>query len=325
MICHVVHYLSGDESTWGVLHGGRVFALPEAYGSTREFLASGRGPAKSLFRAIESGEHTGAGVELEHLTVLSPVTRDGKVLCLGANYRQHMLESGMDPDAKHFNMFFNKSSASIVGASDDIVCPAHVHLLDYEVELGLVIDGELRQEKIVTSENIHEHVAGIVIGNDISARDVQLPQMQFFKGKSYRTFCPVGPVLCLLEAEDMHYLDQLALQLQVNGEIRQQDSTANLVFKPAESLSELSQVSDLLAGDLVMTGTPHGCALQIPKGRWSRAMAQLLPENKRWSAFIDGQLKNGRYLQPGDVITATIRSADGAVDLGRQHNTIHKA
>jgi 2-keto-4-pentenoate hydratase/2-oxohepta-3-ene-1,7-dioic acid hydratase in catechol pathway len=324
MICHVVHYLSGDESSWGVLQGGRVFALPEAYGSTREFLESGRGPAMALLKAIESGEHTGAGVELEHLTVLSPVTRDGKVLCLGANYRQHLLEVGMDPEAKNFNLFFNKSSASICGPSDDVLRPAHVRLLDYEVELGLVIHGELRKEKTITRETLHEHIAGIVVSNDISARDVQLPQGQFFKGKSYRTFCPVGPVLCLLEAEDMHYLESLELQLQVNGEIRQQDNTGNLVFKPAESLSELSQVSDLLAGDLVMTGTPHGCALKIQTGRWARARAQLLPENKRWSTFIDAQEKSARYLKPGDVITASISSVDGAVDLGRQHNCVNQ-
>ncbi len=322
MICHVVHYLSGDESSWGVLHNGRVFALADHYPGTRAFLAHGRGPARALLAAVIAGDHSGAGVELEHLAVLSPITGDPRVICLGANYRQHMVECGMDPDAKDFNMFFNKSSASICGAADQIVRPGHVALLDYEIELGLVIDGELREERTITADNIHQYVAGVVIANDVSARDVQLPQTQFFKGKSYRSFCPIGPVLCLLEAEDMHYLDELELQLQVNGEERQRDNTRNMVFKPAESLTELSRVSDLVAGDLVLTGTPHGCALTIPRGKLSRAMMQLLPERKKWSTFIERQLKTGRYLQSGDTITASISSADGAVDLGCQRNTI---
>ena len=322
MICHVVHYRSGDESTWGVLHEGRVFALPDSYPDTRSFLEYGRAPARALLAAVVSGEHTGAGVALEHLSVLSPVTADARVLCLGANYRQHMIECGMDPDAKDFNMFFNKSSASLCSATDPVHRPAHVRLLDYEVELGLLIGSDLREEKTIDGDSLHEHVAGIVIANDVSARDVQLPQGQFFKGKSYRSFCPVGPVLCLLGPEDMHYLDELNLQLQVNGETRQQDHTRNMVFKPAESLSELSGVSDLTTGDLVLTGTPSGCALEIPRGRLVRALMQLKSEKAKWSAFVERQLKSGRYLEPGDVVTATIVSDDGVIDLGRQHNTV---
>ena len=88
-------------------------------------------------------------------------------------------------------------------------------------------------------------MAGICIGNDVSARDIQIPQMQFHKGKSYRGFCPLGPVLCLLEQDELHYLDDLQLELRVNGQVRQSDSTRNLVFKPAETLSEFSQIVHL--------------------------------------------------------------------------------
>ena len=322
MVCHVVHYRSGDESTWGVLHDGRVFALADSYPDTRAFLDFGRAPARTLLASITAGDHRGAGVEVDHLELLSPVTGDSRVLCLGANYRQHMLECGMDPDAKDFNMFFNKSSASLSAAVGELRRPAGVELLDYEVELGLLIGGELRGEKTISADNLHQHIAGIVIANDVSARDVQLPQSQFFKGKSYRGFCPVGPVLCLLEKDDLHYLDELELQLQVNGETRQQDHTRNMVFKPIESLSELSQVSDLVSGDLLLTGTPSGCALQVPTSRMARALAQLAPEKKRWSKFIQAQLKSGRYLQPGDVITASITSDDGVIDLGQQRTTV---
>jgi len=233
-----------------------------------------------------------------------------------------MIESGMDPDAKDFNMFFHKSSASICSANDDVRRPAFVKLLDYEVELGLVIGGEVHEPREITKSNIHEVVAGIVIGNDISARDIQIPQMQFFKGKSYRTFCPLGPVLCHMESEDMHLLHSLQLELRVNGVIRQTDTTRQMVFKPEESLTEFTQVSDLNPGDIVLTGTPNGCAMRLPQPGLKKTLFQILPEGKKWKVFIKNQAKSTDYLQVGDVMSATIRSPDGTVDLGTQYNRV---
>lgn len=323
MLCHVVHYQSGDESSWGVLYRERVYTLVDSYPTTRDFLARGRPAAYALLAALDSGEHPAAGVAPEHLTLLSPVTDDARVLCQGVNYRRHMQECGMDPDARDFNLFFTKSGASISGPRGTVVRPSHVRLLDYEVELGLVLHGEVREPTEVAHADLHRHVAGVVIGNDISARDVQIPQGQFFKGKSYRGFCPVGPVLCLLEAEDMHYLDDLVLECRVNGATRQEDSTGNMVYKPAETLTELSQIADLLPGDLVLTGTPHGCALQVPKlNPLQKTVAALLPERRKWASFVERQAASGRYLEPGDVMTLTIRSGDGSLDLGTQQTTV---
>src|SRR3990167_2931469 len=128
-----------------------------------------------------------------------------------------MIDSGIDPDAKRFNMFFNKSTASITGPVGNIIKPPHVTLLDYEIELTLVLGARTSGPVAVTNDNLHEYVAGICVGNDVSARDIQIPQMQFHKGKSYRTFCPLGPVLCLLDANEMHYLNGLQLTLAVNA------------------------------------------------------------------------------------------------------------
>jgi 2,4-diketo-3-deoxy-L-fuconate hydrolase len=150
---------------------------------------------------------------------------------------------------------------------------------------------------------------------------VQIPQSQFYKGKSFRTFGPIGPYLCLLAREDMHLLDSLELTLTVNGEVRQSDSTANLVHRPAETLTELSRVQDLFAGDLLSTGTPAGCALAAP-APWKQKVATLLREDMKWQAFIEGQRKRTQYLKHGDVVTASIRSRDGKLDLGRQTNRI---
>jgi len=324
MICHIVHYRTPNSQTprsqWAVLVDQSVYPLSDDYHSTADFLTRGRDAAyQQLRKAIQN--EIKPTLTLSDIDLLSPVTNPRRVLCQGANYRQHMIESGMNPDDKSFNMFFNKSSASIASPCSDIVRPRHVQLLDYEVELGLVVGTQCNKEMKVTDDNIHQLIAGIVVGNDISARDVQVPQMQFFKGKSYRTFCPVGPVLCLLEKEDFHQIHSLKLELRVNDSVRQQDSSANLVFKPTESLSEFTQVSDLDVGDLVLTGTPSGCAMQVPPTLVVKLMG-LLPESIKWKFFVKAQKRNGRYLEPGDTLTTRIISEDGQIDLGTQKNRI---
>jgi 2-keto-4-pentenoate hydratase/2-oxohepta-3-ene-1,7-dioic acid hydratase in catechol pathway len=145
--------------------------------------------------------------------------------------------------------------------------------------------------------------------------------MQFYKGKSFRTFGPVGPRLALLDKDDLHLLRQLSLRLTVNGEVRQSDTTANLVYGPAETLSELSGVHDFAAGDLLSTGTPAGCALSVPSPAMQR-LAALLPEKTKWRLFLAAQARRPQYLRPGDVVEASIRSEDGRVDLGTQRNRI---
>jgi len=321
MICHVMHFEYQQQKQWGVLVDQQLYPLTASYPTTAYFIEHGRGAAYRLQQDISQGV-TLDSVDVEKVQVLSPVT-SSRVLCQGANYRQHMIDSGVNPDDKKYNMFFTKSSASVCPGSSDIVRPSHVELLDYEVELGLVMGKQVNSTLEVNQDNLHQLVAGVVITNDVSARDIQFSQSQFYKSKSYRTFCPVGPVLCLLQQEDMHYLDKLQLELKVNGETRQQDSSANLVFKPSETLSELSQVEDLDIGDLVLTGTPNGCALQISPSFIKQVYS--MPEDTKWEFFKTEQKKNGRYLEPGDELTLTIKSDDGKLDLGVQQNRICSA
>ena len=221
-------------------------------------------------------------------------------------------------------MLFTKASSCIVPADSNIVKPSHVRFLDYEIELGLILKCDINKPVNVTDANLHDYIAGIVIVNDISARDIQIPQMQFYKGKSYRTFGPVGPRLCLLEAQDMHYLKKLTLTLRVNGQVRQNDSSANLVFGPAETLTELSGLQNLMAGDLIATGTPSGCALSVPSPVKQR-IAGLLPEKKKWAFFFRVQEKRPQYLKPADIIESSIRCDDGLIDLGTQVNLVVEA
>jgi 2,4-didehydro-3-deoxy-L-rhamnonate hydrolase len=255
-----------------------------------------------------------AGLWLTH-----PVP-DARVVCQGANYRSHMIESGMDPD-RAFNMLFTKSTASLTGPHDDVVRPVHVRLLDYEAELGIVLGKSITGPVTVTDADLPDYIGGFVLANDISARDVQLPQGQWYKGKSYRTFCPVGPYLCVPEPNEVARWRQLRLVLSVNGSVRQSALADDMAFGPAETLTELSGLERLGVGDLLLTGTPGGVALQPPSALVQR-IAGLLPDAKRWDLFVKGQLRSTAYLQPGDRVTATIRTDDGALDLGTQRNTV---
>lgn len=317
MALNVVCFQREAQVCWGVQQQKEIFILnfeqPETI-TTEQLIDLG-------IEKIRERVNWESSINSDEVQFLSPISANQKVICQGANYVQHMIDSGIDPKQKNFNMFFTKSSASIHHPVGEIIKPKHVQLLDYEIELCLVIKQKIEHEIHITSSNLHEYVAGICIGNDVSARDIQIPETQFFKGKSYRTFCPLGPVLCLLEKDELHYLNALELTLKVNSQIRQQDSTRNMVFKPAETLSEMSQLINFAPGDVVMTGTPSGCALSIPSPILVKISA-LLPEQKKWELFIHKQKSNGRYLCVDDRLELNIRSADQHIDLGTQKHQI---
>ncbi|MGY2170425.1 fumarylacetoacetate hydrolase family protein [Pseudomonas gingeri] len=313
MAVHVIRFEYQNRAQWGVIHAARITVIAGDYASTGELINN--------TNVTELARMNQGDLPLTAVKLLSPVTRDQQFVCQGANYRQHMIESGMDPDAKHFNMIFTKATSCIVAADSELIKPRNVRFLDYEIELGLVLKRAITGKVTVTDQNLHEFVAGVVVVNDYSARDIQIPQMQFYKGKSFRTFGPVGPYLCLLEAHDMHHLKNLQLRLTVNGQVRQNDSTANLVYGPAETLSELSGLQDFNAGDLIATGTPAGCALTVPSPAKQRIGA-LLPEAVKWKLFLKAQEGRTQYLKAGDVVEASIRSSDGQIDLGTQRNLV---
>lgn len=299
---------------WGVLQNEKIFAIPGDYTTTEEFIRAVVGNEELLARGTNA-------IPRSDVTVLSPITRNQQFICLGANYRQHMIESGIDPDVKHYNMMFTKAPGCIVPADSEVIKPRCVRYLDYEIEVGLVIRKDVKHKVSVSEENLSDYVAGVVIVNDYSARDIQIPEGQFYKGKSFRTFAPVGPILCLLKPDEMNYLKNLQLTLTVNGEIRQSDTTANLVNGPAETLTELSGVHDLAPGDLIATGTPSGCALSVPSPFKQRIFA-LLPEATKWRTFLKVQERRTQYLKVGEVVESRIRSSDGVVDLGVQRNVV---
>jgi len=259
-------------------------------------------------------------VPAESLDLLSPVTAPARVVAQAVNYRSHAVDSGFDPERVPA-AFFRKASHSVTGPAGDIIRPDGVGFLDYEVELGLVIGADLPVGTTVTDADLARYVAALVVADDISARQIQLVKTQFYEAKSYPTFTPVGPWLTLVDASDLARLDSLRLTLRVNGEVRQDSTTADMIVRPARALTLLSRFQPMAPGDLLLTGTPGGTALKAP-AKIAGLLAGLLPPATRWKLFFGREGANPRYLHDGDVITAMITSPDGRLDLGTQRNTV---
>ncbi len=308
----IVRFEEGKSQKWGVLKGDIVYPVNGSYRSLADFLEEGVSEAKKAFK-----EETN-GLAFADLKLLSPVTAPAQVICQGANYSAHRAEAGLAAQRAPYNLIFTKAPSSISGPNDEIVSPAHVKLLDYEIELGLVIKKEINSEVEVTTENMHEYIAGFVIANDVSARDVQFIENQWFKGKSYRTFCPVGPILYLIDEHETSYLHELELTLTVNGEVRQTAVTDQLLYKPEETLNELSNLLNFYPGDLWLTGTPGGVALKLTPDDLENLWNPFAKLEEKIARLNDSQAQNGRYLKDGDVVTCTIKSLDGKIDLGVQ-------
>jgi len=274
--------------------------------------------------AIEWASHSPETVPVDSLRLISPVTRPCRVVAQMTNFASHVKDAGMDPASIPLT-FFRKSSASISGPFDDIVKPEHVKLLDYEVEIGLVIGQDIPVGTEIAESQLSDYIAGLVVTNDVSARDIQLPQTQFYEGKSYPTFTPVGPALVLLDADELKRFTDLRLQLRVNGEIRQDTVVGgDMIYPPVQALQSLARFQDLAAGDLVMTGTPVGTALSAPP-KPIEVIGSLLPPAVKWKAFFKRQAKNTKYLKHGDSVELSVATDDGAIDLGVQRTKVRYA
>ncbi|MGI9164506.1 MAG: fumarylacetoacetate hydrolase family protein [Mycobacterium sp.] len=271
--------------------------------------------------ALEAARGATSTVPVSALSLLSPITKPCRVIAQMTNFASHVKDAGLDPKTIPLT-FFRKSSASISGPFDPIVKPAHVRLLDYEVEIGLVVGRDVGVGTTVSEADLPDIIAGLVITNDVSARDIQLPQTQFYEAKSYPTFTPAGPALVLLDAAELKRFGQLRLRLSVNGEERQNAVVdGDMMYRPLQALQSLSRFQDLSAGDLILTGTPIGTALSAPP-KPVEMISRLLPPAVKWKAFFKSQAANPKYLKDGDVVEASVRTDDGTIDLGTQRMTV---
>ncbi|MBY6538044.1 fumarylacetoacetate hydrolase family protein [Rhodococcus sp. BP-349] len=296
---------------WWRLHGETASRIDTAATTTGGLLAD---------RDALEGAH-GVEVAVGDLDALSPITTPCRVVAQLLNYRSHALDIGADPTTLH-PTFFRKSSASISGPNDAIRQPAEVALLDHEIELGIVIGTDIPVGTTVTQDTLSHYAAGVVVGNDVSAREIQLTRVQVYESKSYPTFTPLGPRLVLFDAADWSRLPELHMTLSVNGDVRQDQTIGDdLITPPAEALTRLSRFQSLSAGDVLLTGTPVGTAISAPP-KIVQKIGELIPPALKWKFFFARQAKNPRYLAVDDVVTATIRTADGTIDLGTQRTVV---
>jgi 2-keto-4-pentenoate hydratase/2-oxohepta-3-ene-1,7-dioic acid hydratase in catechol pathway len=298
---------------WWVQHGHGASRIDTTAATTRELLADRD--------AIDAAVHAAQTEPIENLELLAPVTAPCRVVAQVTNYASHAADAGLNPRTVPLT-FFRKASGSISGPFDDIVKPAHVKFLDYEVELGLVIGREMPIGTAIGDQNWTDYIAGLIVTNDISARDVQLTKTQFYESKSYPTFTPVGPALVLVDADELRRFGELRLRLSVNGRSRQDSMVhGDMIYRPVQALQALSKFQHLDIGDIVLTGTPVGTALSAPP-KIVEKFASLLPPATKWKLFFGAQTKNPKYLRNGDVVELNIASDDGAIDLGTQRNIV---
>ena len=192
-------------------------------------------------------------VALNEARLLAPVERPGKYLAIGMNYRKHLAEAErLGVPAPKQQLWFNKQTSCLAGPYDDID-PGVTEKLDYEVELGVVIGAPAKR---VTAAEAKAHVFGYFVANDVSARDWQFHSPTFTLGKSFDTHGPIGPwIVTADEVEDPH---ALKLRCLVNGDVRQESETSQMIFNIWEQIAYLSTAMTLEPGDLIITGTPEG-------------------------------------------------------------------
>jgi 2-keto-4-pentenoate hydratase/2-oxohepta-3-ene-1,7-dioic acid hydratase in catechol pathway len=191
-------------------------------------------------------------IDPNEIRLLAPVADPGKIVCVGLNYHDHAEEQ--DETVPERPLLFAKASTTVTNPEDPIVHPDALEEVDYEVELGIVIGREARN---VTAANARDYVAGYTVVNDVSGRDAQFADGQFFRGKSYDTFSPMGPALVAGDFDP----NSADIALRVNGETKQSSNTEQFIFDVDEIVSYISDAMTLRPGDVISTGTPGGVGI----------------------------------------------------------------
>ncbi len=217
---------------------------------------------------------------LSEVRLHAPLPNPPRVFAIGLNYRDHAIESGMAIPATP--VVFFKLPKAIIGPGDPIVLPRNSTQPDYEAEFAFVIG---RGGYRIPASAWRDHVYGYTIVNDVSARDVQLATSQWSMGKSFPTFCPIGPAI--VTADEIADPHSLAIGLSIDGQVLQSSNTRELIFKIPDLIEFLSSITPLLPGDIVSTGTPSGVGLGRTPKRW---------------------------LQPGETVTVTVEGLGSLVN-----------
>jgi acylpyruvate hydrolase len=219
--------------------------VPLAAGDVGEMLAAGQAPRLAAERA---GARAVPAAEADFAPV---VTRPGKVICVGLNYRAHILETGRE--LPEYPTLFAKFADTLTGARDDLVLPSVSEKVDWEVELGVIIGRPVYRASVDEAE---AGIAGYTVVNDVSMRDWQRRTLQWLQGKMFERSTPTGPYL--VTADEVGTAPDLEVRCEVDDVVMQQSRTSDLLFGAAEIVAYASQAVTLRPGDLIATGTPGG-------------------------------------------------------------------
>lgn len=270
----LLRFEDGGRACLGVLEGEIILpldCLADRYPTMLSIVAGG---AEALDAIKASLPTITSRRPLAQATLLAPIERPGKYLAIGMNFNKHAAEAaalGFERPKQQF--WFNKQTTCISGPHDPIE-PGASDKLDYEVELAVVIG---TPAKCVSEANAPEHVFGYTVANDVSARDWQMHSPTFTIGKSFDTHGPIGP--WIVTADEVENPHDLRLRCWVNGELRQDSDTSQLIFNIWQQISYLSTAFTLEPGDLIATGTPEGVGIAM---------------------------KPPVFLQPGDVVRCEV-------------------
>ncbi|XP_035742893.1 LOW QUALITY PROTEIN: fumarylacetoacetate hydrolase domain-containing protein 2A-like [Vespa mandarinia] len=244
-------------STLGVQlkEGGDIIAVSAVDSripnSLKKFLEGGDDLVKSAKRIVAEGRSI---IPAEDVNFLAPITRWDKLACIGLNYSGHCEEQGVSPPESP--VVFSKFPSNIVGPTDNVILPSISEKVDWEAELAIVIG---KRCKTISDKEAEDCIFGFTIAQDITARDWQKSKRnggQFLLGKSMDTFCPLGPAV--VTKESISDINNLTVKTWVNGNLKQNGNTSELIFKPHEIVAYISQFMTLLPGDVILTGTPAG-------------------------------------------------------------------
>jgi 2-keto-4-pentenoate hydratase/2-oxohepta-3-ene-1,7-dioic acid hydratase in catechol pathway len=247
---------------YGALINDKIVSLPKLAklagkkltARLEEFItlgAEGVRRAEELIENADDSEIEHASLSINQTKLLAPIKFPPKIICLGLNYRDHAAEQNAPiPDEP---IIFFKPRTAIIGPNEKIVKPSFVNQLDYEAELAVIMG---RKAKNVKVSEAKAYIFGYTIMNDVSARDIQFKDKQWTRGKSFDTFAPTGP--CITTTNQLGDMLNLSIRTWVNGELRQNSSTKNMVFTVEEIIHYLSRVMTLEPCDIIATGTPAG-------------------------------------------------------------------
>jgi len=269
----LVSYDAGDGARAGVLVDGRVVdawaELGEPHrGSLREVLAGGR--LEELRGRL--GDSGAPSHPLSAVKLLAPIGDPDKIICIGLNYAKHAAEGGQDlPSAP---TIFGKYRNALVGPGETVTLPSTSQKVDYEAEVAFVVG---RRVKDIGEDEALDYIAGYMLLNDLSARDLQFATPQWMSGKVFDGSAPCGPALVTPDEAGPH--DGIGISLTLNGEQMQGASTADLIFSVPALLSHLSGLMTLEPGDIISTGTPDGVGSVRDPRVWLAAGDEIVIES----------------------------------------------